>query len=643
MERVSRFYRPGSRRLALLSRQFGVWLIACTTLVDFTGCQSWMSKEKEKNNQFVKETKRFKELLSDPDRPRLIGEVAAALGMSSRHYDSYGLVSNLPNTGGIVKPGKQREIILAEMRTRDIDQPEMVLDLPSTALVKLRIYANPCDIKGEVVDMDVEVSTECTATDITEGVVMESRLREMAVLNGDLRQGDDKAIGLGDVVLLPTTYTKKPDMTPLQGVVIGGARLNEEQKLGLRINPDFRHVIVTKAIEKAINSRFFYQDANKQRLVAEGKNDWHIIISSVPKYKYDPVHFMSVVLATGFAETSSEQQERLIGCKALLAKRETARRAAAELESIGNDEAKALLVEALASSDPEVRFYSAYSLAYLDRKESVPVLMELARYEPAFRPLCLVGLSVNEESIAREALEELLQESEPELRYGAYWAIRHRNPTDMTVAGEKITTGSKNWQSFQFSQVPSSTPLLVASLQHKKEIVLFGNSTKVTLTGPVSPTPHLTLSPVMGDQIKMTKRHINGEILNSVVSSDIVAILRGMSGIQANYNDVVHTVDALSNKRALASPIAFNPRPFAGREYVRKKTTSADSGTDDQMEVIKIDNSSVGKPDSDAASWWSPVSWWKPSKGTPKRTSMLDKSEPSPPEITDEELALLNQ
>ena len=89
-------------------------------------------------------------------------------------------------------------------------------------MAKLRVYANPCDIKGEVLDMDVEVSTECTATDLTDGIVLESRLREMAVLGGAMRSSDDKAIGSGEVVILPTSYTKKPDRTPTVGVVIGG-------------------------------------------------------------------------------------------------------------------------------------------------------------------------------------------------------------------------------------------------------------------------------------------------------------------------------------------------------------------------------------------------------------------------------------
>ncbi|MEQ1828896.1 MAG: hypothetical protein ABL921_23230, partial [Pirellula sp.] len=344
-------------------------LVVFSMLICVTGCQAWVSKEKKKENQFTKENKRFKDLLSDPDRPRLVGEVATALGMHAKNYDAYGLVTELAGTGGIVKPGAQRELMLNEMRTRDVRNPEELLDAPYTALAKLRVYANPCDEKGEVLDVDVETSEECVATDLTGGFVLEARLRELAVLKGSMHKSDEKAIASGEIVTLPTSYTKSAP-APLKGVIIGGGRLIADQRLGLRMNPEFRHVFVTKALEKAINSRFFFQDSNKQKLVAEGKNDWFIVLDTVPKYKYDPAHFVSVILSTGFSESAEERNERIIGCKKLLHKRETAQRGAVELEAIGTAEAKEVLVSGLASSDPEVRFHSAYSLAYLDRKES---------------------------------------------------------------------------------------------------------------------------------------------------------------------------------------------------------------------------------------------------------------------------------
>ena len=633
MDRANRFYRLDQRVICASA------LMGWIGLVCITGCSSWISKNREKENHFVKETRRIQELMADPDRPRLIGEVVTSLGMSPSQFDSFAIATSLPGTGGIVRPGLQRDMILDEMRVRETDSPEAFLDDPSTALVKLRTIAHPCNSKGDILDVQVENSSECTATSLVEGYILESRLSEMAMLKGKMHTSEPKATANGEVVILPTSFTRQSEMTPLKGVVIGGAKLKKDQPIGLRIEEEFRHVIVAKAIETAINTRYFFKDSNKQKMVAEGISNWFVSISTVPKYRHDSAHFMSVIKCTGFGESMEEQQERLLGCKKLLSNPETSRRAAAELEAIGTDAAKETLIGGLSSSDIEIRFYSAYSLAYMDCKESVPVLLELAQSTPAARELCLVGLVVNEDSSAREALEQLLQEPDPDLRFGAFKAIRLRNPTDISVKGEVL--GSN----FQFVQIPSSIPLLAVSLQKQKEVILFGNSIAVTLTEPVSPTPLLTLTPLLGDQIKLRKRHSNGEIRHAVVANDIVSVLRGLGNIQANYNDVVHTVNQLSLDQTLSTPVAMNPLHNQDMQIVdaANQNSKAFSGAKE----VSVDNTSVDRSSSKKSSWWSAIGLRKASlkrETKDEKTVSNDKALPANPEMSDEELsAMLNR
>ncbi len=613
MDRENRFYRLDQRTLSA-----GV-LVGGLGLACLAGCSSWMSKGREKDNHFVKETRRIQELMVDPDRPRLIGEVVSSNGMTPLQYDSYALAVGLPGTGGIVRPGLQREMILDEMRIRETEKPEAFLDDPSTALVKLKSIANPCDIKGDTLDVFVETSTECNATNLAEGYVLESRLSEMAMLKGKMHTSEPKAIASGEVVVLPTTFTRQAEMTPLTGVIIGGAKLKKDMPIGLRIEAEFRHVIVTKAIEKAINSRYFFKDSSRQKLVAEGTSDWWVTISTVPKYKHDPAHFMSVIKCTGFGESTDEQQERLIGCRKLLSNPATSRRAAAELEAIGNEAAKQTLIGGLASNDKEVRFYSAYSLAYLDSKESVPALLELAQTTPASRALCLVGLVVNDDSSAREALEQLLQEPDPDLRFGAFQAIRMRNPTDMTVKGELI---GKN---FSFVQIPSSIPLLTVSLQKHKEVILFGNNTAVNLTTSLSPTQLLTLTPTLDGQIKITKRHASGEAHNSVVASEVVAILKGLGSVHANYNDVVHSLNQLALNQSLASPVSMNP--LHQQDMLIVDASNVEAMKFRNQKEIAVDGSSVQHTPKKKSRWWPAIGLRKVAWGKTKTEPTRDISE----------------
>jgi hypothetical protein len=589
-----------------------VVLAGAVGLTSISGCQSWFKKSKEEDSSFVKDTKRIQEVMSDPDRPRLIGEVAGMAGIEVKIYESFGLVAGLPGTGGKVKPSEQRNIMLQEMRTKGVDTPEQILDDPTTALVKVRVFGNPGFTSGKILDVGIETSTECDATDLTGGKLLEARLREMAFVGGRLRSGSDQASASGELVQLPSSYTRK-NGDPRTAVIVGGGTLINNHPLSVLMATEYKHVLVVKEIEKALNKRFYFQDSYKQKFMAEGKNSAQIAITSVPKYRLDPAHFSNVILATGFNETDEERKERIQGCKRLLADRTTAKRAAAELEALGTPEAIDVLLEGLSSLDPETRFYSAYSLAYLDRKESIPVLVDIAKREAAFRPLCLTGLTVTEVDLAREYLVQLLQEREPELRFGAFLALRERSSGEPIVQGERLTKNTK------LVIVPSSVPLLAPSLQENQELVLFGSTAPVKLNAKLSPTPFLTLTPERANEIRISRRAY-GEIATVIVEADLTSVLRGMGSVDATYNDFVQTIDQLQNLNATPTPIVFNPRPIPGRIYNRESAKG--------IELMALDASTRAKPKSA----WSWMKW--PGALTPSAfASSKTEVKPAPADV----------
>jgi len=575
-------------------------------LLGSLGCQSWITRKKEE--PFQKEARRIRELMADPDRPRLVGEIASALGLTIRRYDSLALISNLPGTGGILRPGNHRQFMMEELRRHEVLNPEAVIDSPATATAKIRIYANPGDTKGDVIDVLVESTDESNATDLREGYLMPATLREYLFLDGRNRSSNEKATASGEVVILPPSLAGSAELNPLRGVIIGGGKLLEAPKLGIRVDKDYRHVMVVRSIEKAINRRFFYQDASRLQTVATGKNDWHIVIETVPKYRWDPMHYMSTVLAIGFGESKEQVDERLAGCRRLLVQRETTRRAACELEAIGSPEAAEVLLEGLGCLDTEVRFHAAYSLAYLDRPECVPVLQNLAITEPAFRPLCLIGLAVNEHPSARDALNDLLQEAEPETRYGALLAIRQKNMRDPAVIGDTIGDVCN------LIQIPSKIPLVVVSMEQKKEIVLYGGNAAIDLPGELSPTPSLRLVPLAGGLIRIAKRQSDGEMLQGIIANDLQSLLRALPSVEGNYGDVVHILDQLGQKGYISIPVAINPRPRAGRIYKRDQDGTEESV--EELESIQVDGASHATNPS-KRSWMQFASW--PSLGLGKK------------------------
>ena len=70
------------------------------------------------------------------------------------------------------------------------------------------------------------------------------------------------------------------------------------------------------------------------------------------------------------------------------------------------------------SPDPQVQFYSAEALAYLDRREAAEPLGKAAHI-PAFRSQALTALSVMRDPAAYDQLRELLAVPSAETRYGA--------------------------------------------------------------------------------------------------------------------------------------------------------------------------------------------------------------------------------
>ena len=588
---------PIATGIPLLGSRNSVAIVVLFCMAMSLGCQSWITGKKEEKHQ--KEIRLMKEKLADPDRPRLAGEIASPLGLTIRRYDAIGLVSNLPGTGGMVNPSAQREMMLTEMRRHDVLNAEMILDSPSTAIAKVRVFVDPCATKSDHLDVLVECSDECNATDLRGGFLMPTLLREYMFLEGRNRSSNDKTNASGDFVSIPASLCSDDKVNPLRGVVIGGGKMLETPKLGIRVGKDWRHVLVVGSIADAINKRFFYKDGSRQQKVAEGKNDWHIELQTVPKYRWDPMHYMSTVMSIGFRETETQVAERIEGCRKLLLRRETARKASCELEAIGKGKAIEVLLEGLLHVDAEVRFYSAYSLAYLDRMECVPILHKLAIEEPAFRPLCLIGLGVNEHPSAREALLELLQEKESELCYGAMLALRQKNPRDPAVLGEAIG------DICQLIHFPSKNNIVAVSLEQQKEIVIFGNNSPIDLNRELSPSPTLRIAPLSGGLLRIAKTQLNGEILQSIISNDLQSFLHALPSINASYDDVVHSLDQLGVGKHLTGQVAMNPRPRAGRIYQRD--TSEQEPIEEVIESVQVDSSSRMKEKS-KRSWISTIS-----------------------------------
>ena len=133
------------------------------------------------------------------------------------------------------------------------------------------------------------------------------------------------------------------------------------------LKPDHRSVQASSLIGAAVNRRFHTYTGGAKKGVANPKDDQHVELVVHPRYKNNVERYMQVVRSIALRESPAQQMARLTLLERQLLDPITAATAALRLEAIGK-EAVPTLNLGLKSADPEVRFYAAEALAYLDEK-----------------------------------------------------------------------------------------------------------------------------------------------------------------------------------------------------------------------------------------------------------------------------------
>lgn len=575
------------RALALLAG----WGLAC---VSATGCAAPWFKRTAKSELETQE-EAVRDVLASEARPRLVGDAATLIAAETREYEGYGLISGLAGTGGDVKPSSQRDFILREMRANKVDNPNQILASKQSALVMLKTFVPTGSTKGDTLDVIVEQSEQCEATSLWNGRLMPARMQEMMLLGGGIRSSELKAKAQGPLVIIPPHVIGAEQVNVQQARILGGATLQESRRFSFRVKESLRHVATCAAVSRALNDRYSFQDGSQRKGIATSRNDSLISIEIPSKYRWDMQHYTDLLMAVPFLEASEDQTARIASCARRLTEPTAARQAALELEAIGKAGIEALR-QGLAQADPELRYYAAYSLAYLDDAAATPVLGQLAIDSAELRPLCLLGLQVSNDPGARDQLQQLLHREDPEVRYGALLALRRRHPLDAIYQGQKVG------ELCRLVNIPSDLPLVVVSLEERPEIVVFGGNCPVKLDRYHEVNPRFTLRPGADGQLMITHFMTNQADIEVTSSGDLASILQAFHQAEATYNDIVWWLNAAREQTWVAAPIVLNPRPQPGRSLTRgpasTETQVADASTSEPLAADETDKSSFMQR------WW---------------------------------------
>jgi flagellar basal body P-ring protein FlgI len=498
-----------------------------------------------------------------PDVP-LIAEYTHPYGMDYTKVEAVSLVTGLAGTGSDPPPSPQRATLLDDMNRRGVNKPNDVLASPDTSLVLVRAFLRPGIQAGDRFDVEVRTPTRSETTSLRGGWLLPARLAEMAVLGEQIRQGNVLGHAEGPVLVDPSADPKKDPALVTRGRVLGGGVALKSRSLGLVISRQHQSIRMSEQIAAAINKRFYVHVDGRRQGVAVPKTEEFIELSVHARYKDNVARYMRVTRNIAVDESAKVLQDRLQLLEHQLVDPLTAANAAIRLEAIGSEQACEILTKALKTNDPEVRFYAAEALAYLDQTAAVETLAEVARDEPAFRVNALAALSAMDDVIAYDALRDLLSLPSAETRYGAFRALWAMNDNDPLVRGEKMG------DQFTYHVLDVAGPSMVhVTNSYRPEVVLFGKDQHFELPLVLDAGPNILVNGQSGGKIVVSHFVPGHEPEQKTVSTSVDDVVHAIVELGGTYPDVVQALQQAKHDGALKSRFLVDALPEVGRPYDR--------------------------------------------------------------------------
>jgi hypothetical protein len=389
--------------------------------------------------------------------------------------------------------------------------------------------------------------------------MMQSRMRETEFLGGAVHTGHILALAQGPVIVDAVFSNANDPVLNTRGRILSGAVAMKPRKMGLVVRSDFHSVRTSTAIGGAINMRFHTFDRGIKTGVAEPKDDNYIELVVYPRYKNNLARYIRVIRSIAVNENQTDRAQRLISLDRMIQDPIGAPSAALQLEAIGK-EGIPVLKRAVELNDPEVRFYAAEALAYLDVPESTKPLRDAAELEPAFRWHAITALASMDDLSAYEALNGLLHVSSAETRYGAFRALRKRNPNDPLLKGTAFH------QEFSLHVVPSSAePMVHVTQSSRPEIVLFGDQIELLPADFVFAGETIVVKRVGPQELRVSHFAPGKPDEIEVCSTRLDEVIRTAGNLGAHYEDILTLIHEAKRQNYISARVMVDALPRSNR------------------------------------------------------------------------------
>ena len=499
-----------------------------------------------------------------------------------------GLVWKLPGTGSVAK-APFREFLEKGLRKQNLN-PKEFLDAPdkSCSLVMLSALIPPGARKGDPVDITVTLPPNSDTVSLQGGVLFECEMypyeqagnvREQLVQNGVVDPSKNPVLAGGQVLLgqpllrasgplivgrtdgsTAKVTTSADDPAGYRaGMIWGGGRFLEDRPYWFELTDDkAKSARMTGTLAARLNEAFPALGSSAKAKTANAVNDKVIFVRPTAAYRLNHTRFMLVARQVPMVPASPNDPRRL-DLEQQLLEPATAIAAAIKLEALGAESTAALRV-GLESPSAWVRFASAESLAYLGNTVGSAELAKLAEQHPGLRTHCLTALATLDDGISSDRLVELMNHPDPQLRYGAFVALRSANDQHSSLGGKNL---KKNF--WLHNVAPDSGGMIHLTTLKRNEVVLFGRVGELGDTFSFPLGANFAASRNFGEALVTVAKVVDGkdgvEPVKVLVRPTVGAVLNALGELGGGYPEAVEFVRRADSAKVLRCAVAIDAAP----------------------------------------------------------------------------------
>jgi hypothetical protein len=357
-----------------------------------------------------------------------------------------------------------------------------------------------------------------------------------------------------------------------QGRIWGGAKVEIDRPFWLALNSDQQFARVAMKVAERVNETFQGPYQAPGTMLAEAKTKEVISLRVPSQYRQNLERYLRVIRFVPLQESPSASSSYRHRLEEDLLDPSRTIPTALRLEALGT-ESIPVLKKGLSSNHALVRFASAEALAYLGSPSCGDELAKLAAEEPMLRAYCLAALASLDEGVCYVQLRDLMASPSPELRYGAFRALRALDERNDSIKGEYLN------DSFWLHRVvPASASLVHMSTSRRAEIVVFGEEPFLEPPFSFMAGPEFTITAGDNDQrCTVSRFSVQHGTRKKQCSLQLTDVLHTLADLGGTYPDAVELLRQLERNKCLTCAVAVDALPEAPSVLQLARAGKADS------------------------------------------------------------------